>query len=257
MSHFEKYRAELKEQGLGSKEDLTRLVQPLLRTTTRIAVQSPMRPREDAQLRSHFGGTPYFEKGESWPVSENGSPLDFIFQVVNDGTLQLPAHIQVLQFYYDWRLNPWNTEDPGWLVKTYPAIDPEKQVRLDKPAVLPRAKYCEIKFAPQQTLPDWQSLSDFQYDAQKLSCVLNEEEPWEPYETVTKAMEAEPQYQSQLGGYAKWLQGFDPPENDNMELLFQLDSEVNADIAFGDQGLIYVFYDPTQPGEYALRLQCL
>ncbi|UYQ94352.1 YwqG family protein [Chitinophaga horti] len=254
---FEKYRTELQQLGLSTKEDLTRLVQPLLRPTTKLVVQPSMRPRQDAATRSHFGGDPYFEQGETWPASGNGAPLDFIFQVVNDGSLQLPAHIKVLQFYYDWRLAPWSTEEDGWLVKTYSDIHPDKQVKIDRPSVLPRAKYCDIHFQQTQTLPDWQSLDAFEPTASKLSCILDEDEPWAAYEATTQELGGEPQYQSQLGGYAKWLQGYDAPGDEQMQLLFQLDSEVNADISFSDQGLLYIYHHPEKPGEYFFQLQSL
>lgn len=34
-------------------------------------------------FKSHFGGLPYFEVGNTWPMTKDGKPLDFIFQVYN------------------------------------------------------------------------------------------------------------------------------------------------------------------------------
>ena len=53
-------------------------------------------------------------------------------------------------------------------------------------------------------------------------------------------------HSSQLGGYPKWVQGESTPKDKNgepLKLLFQIDSEDNAGIMWGDVGLIYVFYD--------------
>lgn len=260
MSQFDQYRSELQQLGLTTREDLVNLVKPLIRTSTKMITGKAMRPPAHSQQLSHFGGQPYFEKGESWPEMPNGRPMDFIFQVVNTGQQGLPEDIKVLQFYYDWHAGPWSTGDGGWLVKTYEAVNPDKQLLIERPANLGRAKYCDITFKQIQVLPDWDGIDDVSPEASKLSCTLDENEPWTPYQEVTKELGAEPDFQSLIGGYPKWLQGNDGPVDDDnqaLPLLFQVDSDVNADITWSDQGLVYVFYNPARKGEYKFILQSL
>ena len=93
---------------------------------------------KDNRFHSHFNGDPYFEPGEEWPmvlVKEQEQPYDFIFQIVNDGTFGLPENIAMLQLYYNWDLNPWDTESKGWLVKTYGKIDRENGITIATPIV--------------------------------------------------------------------------------------------------------------------------
>jgi uncharacterized protein YwqG len=89
--------------------------------------------------------------------------------------------------------------------------------------------------------------------------VLDEDESWELYDqVVTKLTAIEDQYQSQLGGYPRWVQSEATPDNSEASptnLLFQIDSEENSDIMCGDVGLIYVFYDE-KTEDIELTLQC-
>jgi uncharacterized protein YwqG len=97
-------------------------------------------------------------------------------------------------------------------------------------------------------------------DAPALAEVLNAENPWDAYEEAATQLLGESDYQSILGGYPRWLQGADNSvdvADQNLPLLFQLDPETKAGIMWGDTGLVYVFYDPLQPGNFTFELQCL
>lgn len=257
-SHFDKYRKELNELNLKSISDLENLVKPLIRQTTKLEVQPASRPPENSQLESHFGGHPYFEKGEEWPKGKNGKHLDFIFQVFNSPELELPKSIELVQFFYDWEKFPWDTNDNGWLVKKYKQVEKGKAEFIAKPEEIEKSKFCKIEFKPTQTLPDWEGIDLFGNDASKLSCVLNEDEPWDSYDQIVTKLIGEQDYQSQLGGYPKWVQGESTPRDNEgkpMKLLFQIDSEDNAGIMWGDVGLIYVFYDEKSE-RIEFNLQC-
>lgn len=256
-SHFDNYRIELNELNLKSISDLENLVEPLIRPTTKLEILPASRPPEYAQLESHFGGQPYFEKGEKWPISKSGKNLDFIFQVFNSSELELPESIELIQFFYDWEEFPWDTENDGWLVKIYNKADKQKVEFIDKPKELEKSKFCKINFKRTQTLPDWEGIDLYSNNASKLSCVLNEDEPWGSYDQIVTKLIGEQDYQSQLGGYPKWVQGESTPKDNEgkpMRLLFQIDSEDNAGLMWGDVGLIYVFYDEkTEDIEFTLQ----
>jgi len=257
-SHFEAYRRELNKKNLSSFEDLEKLVAPLIRQATKMEVLPPSRPPEDSQRISHFGGQPYFESGEEWPKSKEGKHMDFIFQVFNDGTNNLPANIKLVQLFYDWEEGPWDTEDDGWLVKLYENLDTDKMIKIDKPAELEVSKYCAIAFKTVPSLPDWEGIDRYSNEASKLSCILNEEEPWDSYRQAVEKRIGEQDYQSQIGGYPNWVQGESTPDKKDgapMELLFQIDSEDNAGIMWGDVGLVYAFYDPASK-QVEFTLQC-
>src|SRR5690606_20867777 len=113
---------------------------------------------ENTQMKSHFGGQPYFEEGETWPVSGNGAPMSFIFQVFNTGGINLPPEIGLIQFYYDFEAFPYDTEDDGWLVKMYPKVNKNKIISIERPPELDTPQYCDIEFMAIKSLPDWDGI---------------------------------------------------------------------------------------------------
>ncbi|WMI68232.1 DUF1963 domain-containing protein [Mangrovimonas sp. YM274] len=257
-SHFDKYRDDLKAEGLSTYEDLIGQVKPLLKKATKLIVEKPSRPPENSQLKSHFGGQPYFEENEEWPKTKSGKNFDFIFQIFNNTDNGLPDDIQLFQFYYDFDEFPWDSDSEGWLVKTYDKINEDEIKMISRPTELEKSKYCELTFEPIVSLPDWQGLYSICPNANKLSGILNEDSPWENYEKVCKNLIGEQDYQSQIGGYPKWIQGESTPRNPNnslMDLLIQIDSEENSGIMWGDQGMIYFFYN-IETRRIEFMLQC-
>ena len=258
MSHFNKYREELNDLELKTFSDLENLVKPLIRTATKLEVLPASRPPENSQMVSHFGGNPYFEKGESWPKTDNGNHLAFIFQIFNTPELELPESIALVQFYYDWEEFPWETSSEGWLVKIYKKVNQDMVGFIATPSTLETAKYCLINCSATNSLPDWEGIDLHSPPASKLSCALDENEPWDSYDQVVEKLIGEQDYLSQLGGYPKWVQGEETPNDSNgnpMKLLFQIDSEDNAGLMWGDVGLIYVFYDESSE-KIEFTLQC-
>lgn len=258
-SPFAEYRRELDKRGLRTRADLENLAAPLLRDATRIEVKKPSAPPRQPQLISHFGGLPYFEAGESWPQSRNGNDLDFVCQIVNTGNNNLPAEVALVQFYYDFELYPWDTQDDGWLVKIYPHTDPAKMIQIHNPLPESTVKYCEMEFDPVKSLPDWEGINLHGETAARLSCILDEETPWGPYLEVAAQLTHGHGMTSQIAGYPTWIQGESTPKSsggDPMRLLFQLDSEENAGLMWGDCGFIYVFYDPNDWTHPEFVLQC-
>lgn len=257
-SHFDRYRTELNELELSSFSDLEDLVKPLIRAATKIEVQSASRPPENSQMISHFGGDPYFKKGETWPTSKSGRNLHFIFQVFNTPDIELPNTIQLVQFYYDWEAFPWDTTDDGWMVKIYKEIDTHVFIEKPENKNFKKSKYCEIDLQPIKSLPNWEGIDKHDYNASKLSCILNEDQPWDAYQQIVLKLTGEQEYQSQLGGYPKWVQGEGTPTDSKgtpMKFLFQIDSEDKAELMWGDVGLIYVFYNE-ETDHIEFSLQC-
>ena len=238
--------------------DLEKLVLPLIRPATRVILNKPSLPPENSQFLSHFGGQPYFEEGEEWIKSKNGNNMQFIFQIFNTNDLELPKSIKLVQFFYDWEESAWDTDNDGWFVKIYKELKTDKVITIDKPTEVENSKYCEVEFQTVKSLPDWEGIDLYEPKASDLSYVLDEEEPWKNYQKTVEKLTGEQGYQSQLGGYPNWVQGESTPKNqsgENMKLLFQIDSEDNADIMWGDVGLIYIFYEE-QANEIEFTLQC-
>ena len=239
-------------------EALESLLKPLVRNATRLHLKELAHTPENTHFLSHFGGQPYFEAGETWPATKNGKPLDFVFQVFNEPGMQLPASIHLIQFYYDYEEFPWETIKDGWLVKIYEKGDKENAVTVAKPEELAGIPYCEMRFENVQSLPSWEGIDLYSKEAADLSCMLNDDQPWEAYDSMVEKLVGKQDYQTQLGGYPNWVQGESTPQNnmnEPMQLLFQIDSEEEADLMWGDVGLVYVFYD-TATKQVEFTLQC-
>jgi uncharacterized protein YwqG len=263
MSNFNQFRQELQMLGLSTQADLASLVKPLILNTIKLSLDQSNDRSKNTQFLSQFGGYPYFEVGESWPITTAGKPLDFIFQIVNLENIDFfrDLNIQVIQFYYNWDSFAWETKQEGWVIKTYKHMNREKSLLIEKPAELKARGYCNIILSEAKTLPDWESIKHYQPLASKLSYILNEDEPWTSYQEVVEELigESENPHFSRIGGYPSWLQGDSTPFNTKgtaMKLLFQLDSEEKTQLMWGDCGCIYAFYDPHNFNHFEFELQC-
>lgn len=239
-------------------EQLKTTVEPFLTEATKIKVQKATRPPEDSHLKSHFGGNPYFEEGQAWPVSNNGKSLTFVFQIFNTPELCLPQNIKLVQFFYDYKEMPWSTVDDGWHIKLHESLNPDKVVQLDKP-YSKKDKYCDIELESVQSMPNWEGIASYSLKVIDICEKINEEEPWEPYDQLAQALTGqEEEAESQLGGHPKWIQAESIPKDSkgkDLKFLFQIDSEENAGIMWGDTGMVYAFYDP-QTKKIEFELQC-
>lgn len=239
-------------------KQLEELVAPLIRDCTRLVIAEASRPIEDSNLQSHFGGQPYFEEGEHWPKSKAGQHLSFVFQAFNTGEMHLPENIKLIQFYYDFQECPWSSEDDGWLVKVYEELHSEKVILIEKPKDLETTKFCQITFEKAKSLPDWEGLDSYSQEISDLVCEINDDEPWEEYSKLVQKLTGQEDYRSQFGGYPQWVQGESTPEDKEgkpFDLLFQIDSEDNAGLMWGDVGLVYAFYDGRKK-KIEFELQC-
>lgn len=255
--YLERCKLAAKREGLSTYEDLVGLLQPLVRKATKLIVENSFEIPENTQMRSHFGGQPYFQENEEWPISKSGKNYDFIFQIFNNGELGLADDIKLIQFYYNFDEFPWNTESDGWLVKIYDKIHEDKSKYIPCPNGIEKPIYCDIKFAQIDSLPDWEGIDTYSKYVSNLCLVIDEESPWEIYRKACEEIIGKTSFQSQIGGYPRWVQGESTPrkqKGEPMELLFQIDSEDDAGLMWGDSGLIYVFYgNDTNNIEFSLQ----
>lgn len=218
---------------------------PLTKNTTVLKVKEATRLHPEAALKSHFGGTPYFEQGDTWPVNKKGLPLQFVFQVFATPFTQLPAGVRLLQFFcpHFTVKESFNVND--CYVRLVTDFDPQKQVILLEPSFITSRPYCEIVSEEALSLPDWHGLPLYNLEAVSLIKALEPDEPWELYEQFCEKLTGNCYYRTQLSGYPRWIQQESTPtdtKGKHAQLLFQVDSEDNAGLMWGDMGLVYVFY---------------
>jgi uncharacterized protein YwqG len=215
----------------------------LIRKATKLNITYKGEIPPDTALKSHFGGQPYFEKGEEWPRAKDGTNLSFVCQIFHEKDVELPDNIKIVQFFYDFDdLAPYKTEEDGWLIKIYEKVDPEK-LAVIKPIEYDMHKkyeddsdfeepgfsclgYHEIDFEPILTLPDEE---EYNYDTDDYKI-------FDEFNVSNYSC-------SQVGGYPSWIQ-YAKREKDNFKFLFQINAlDLEGSFLWGDCGSVYISYN--------------
>ena len=244
-------------------EAVASLLRPLAKVATKLTPRKIMEGEVIPLLASHIGGDPYAEIGEAWPGCPTcKTDLTFICQIdTASGFHEKPKGIDLFTFFYCWECSPWGLSDEingTWVVRTY--SDPKdvfaKPIRPSGQEPYP-PDVCLLVPEKVDSFPDWEDLGSKASDS---FSEINEDEPWEAYEAAVKSLGGETEFCTLVGGYADWVQGTDTPVCDHcqsrMNLLAQIDSEPEADIMWGDSGLLYLFYCDNHPRDVRLLLQC-
>jgi uncharacterized protein YwqG len=256
---------ELNAEADAKKMRLKELLAPLIRKSTVLVVKAAENA-EGSNLKSQFGGIPYFEKGEQWPANKEGKPLEFVFQIFNDGTLQMPENIKLVQFFFDFEAFPWENGADGYCIKIYERLDRDAVEVLADPCAEKEVKYCEIAFKEGKTIPDLDELEELSEEAVRIAGEadglfdgLDYRLQRNIYSEANEELTDYGNISSHSGGFAWWIQGSDNPNartgKNEWELLCQIDSEKDANIMWGDDGHIYIFYN-LRTKELIYRFQC-
>lgn|GEM_PF-5844578 len=230
--------------------DLTSLVLPLIKEATKIIPQKTNEQPENSHLSSCFGGNPYIEEGQVWPVNKNGTRLEFVVQIFNDGQINIPDHIKLIQLFYDFENWPTKSLDDGWKVKMYEKLNFEKAIKISPMTHHTNVKFAAISFEKINTLPNTpHSLNN---EIIEMSSRIDEDCPWEPYAAVCKKLtnkidDDSNQFVSRLGGHPLWVASYDNEIANGLDLLLQIGSDEQEKITglnWGGLGSAFIFYNP-------------
>jgi uncharacterized protein YwqG len=247
-------------------DEIASLLKPLAKVATKL---EPTKVRDKASLLltgSHFGGNPYAETGEDWPVCPTcKTSLTFICQIDNlSGFHPRPEGVALFTFFYCWECFPWGLTDEvegTWAVKTYPEPYEKKASSIIPPSEQPEpAEACEVQAERILSFPDWDGIDYWSSAVAEAAVKANPDEPWEAYNSTVEALGGFTDYATVVGGYPRWVQCEATPVCDvcerGMRFLAQIDTEDEASIMWGDVGCVYIFYCPEHPKETKMELQC-
>jgi uncharacterized protein YwqG len=248
--------------------------------TTAIALE-PYKPKRGQQLtasQTKFGGQPYAERGDAWPICGCGQGLTFIMQANLDQCIRgattegedPPLHGQrrsgLFTFFYCHACSSWGDIPPeakdAWLVRRYPSPSDARAVAIDdRSPKTDRTIPCAVFISPAQSLPDWETINELDPALAAAIGKLNDDEPWSAYEAAVERIAGEqPGGRTQIGGYPSFIQGANFPDcptcRKAMRLLAQIDSEEAAGFMWGDAGSVYLFDCADHPDKFDMRLQC-
>ena len=255
MNFFKKL---FSDSNKAKQNKLLDLLRPMMKEAVQIHVQEAGRQPADSNLRSQFGGMPYLESASDWPTTKSGNPLHFVFQIFNNGDIRLPDNLKLLQFFYDFEESAWSTDDDGWKLNLYETIDASKAIVFEKPITNGPAEYCQMKFQKIMSLPDWDGINSLSQEISDLCSDINDDEPWEAYDQAVAELVGDTDFDSQIGGYPKWIQADGTPtypDGTPTPFLLQIDSEELAGLMWGDSGMVYFFYNRID-GSINFELQC-
>lgn len=216
-----------------------------MKCTELVATKS--KNKTNSQLKSNFGGNPYFEINEEWPLDINGEKMQFLFQIINKEGVQLPEEIKILQLYY----GDTDSYEQDFLIKTYTAINESniKLIETDSNDIL----HCDIQFVDSVSFPGWSLIKESdQENFKEIKNQLTElfDYPEDKYVYLIDIIKdfRQEDYRPekinlhcQLGGYPNWIHNDETPENS--KLLFQLESNLRINFMFKDAGFCYGFYN--------------
>ena len=264
------HRISMLERGLGPEEVLSELIAFHGLEDRRPEIEKIARPAfllrtrrsngsEPPAGRTRIGGEPDLPEGLEWPVYRDGKPLAFLSQV---NLSQLPEGAErgglpargILSFFSVWG---WQVEDdadpqlpdgepsPDWTRILYHG-DLETLRRRPTPAGVNSFPAAGAQFVPIVCLPHDQG----EPEVARLGW---DEETWEKfsaavsdYDDMCSRLLGYPA-RNLLLGYADYLQSFvDEVADRDLRLLFQLASDDNAEMCWGDGGCLYFWADPRE-----------
>jgi uncharacterized protein YwqG len=195
---------------------------------------------------THFGGNPYFESGESWPICEkNGTPYDFVCQVnLNDCPIRPEVPFDLLTIFFSWS---WSAEETVGedvcIVRTYQSVSAEKAVTIVRPPPRNADDYqvrsCSIRTETWMTYPH--SLKGHPEIMATAAKFLN---PQMAFNQSRKRLGYRHEYLSRIGGYPSWVHDATFEDGD---FLGQIEYEPDANNCIGDAAPIFLAVSPEDP----------
>ena len=217
---------------------------------------SPAGDDEPAVGATRIGGRPDLDDATEWPRCD-GRPMTFLAQVnladVPEGADPGPLPAEgLLSFFSAWG---WQDEDdadphppdgdptPAWTCVLYRDA-PTSLRRRETPEGVNEFPAAPGSLVPLVSLPsdaEDPEIEALGWDEAKKDAFFGVVLP--SFEYVQATTIGRP-ILSWLLGYPAFIQGFDPAAEDGRRLLFQLGSEDDAGMCWGDGGCLYFFADP-------------
>ena len=231
---------------------------------------------QELVVSSKFGGTPYFEQGESWPVCYQCKKQEtFICQLDLRAcpAVSLPEHFGLLSFFYCFGCFPWDAPQPGWTVINHRHAQTDKVITMPLPDVEQPGFFKKllgargkdsrcylIEFEQFNCYPQLDELDEIGDDRDR-ELLANDELSDQYYELVDRLTGKSDNFGTIIGGYTQWIQCFPPDLKCKecgrwMRQLVQIGSHKEAGVMFGDAGCIYLSICDEHPLDVSMMLQC-
>lgn len=214
---------------------------------------------------SKFGGIPYLNSDESWPICRNcNKPLNFFLQLNLD---KIPASLKgrfgegIIQLFYCTSSEPccevdcesYNPFSKAELVRMISSTQIDTSLDVDSIKV-PK----ELEVFPVKNIDSWQAKVEHPHweDLTKNE-ILDMEEIFILDEKEDVLVNYD---KDKLSGWPNWIQGHEYPEcpicKKEMQFVFQIASEDNIPYMFGDVGTGHITQCPEHKNQLAFGWAC-
>lgn len=206
---------------------------------------------------SKIGGLPFIRSKEDWPTCPNCKKHLQLFLQLNLSALPEKPQIGLLQLFYCTSDEPFCETD----MESYFAFSKSVVCR-----IIP-SKGEGVSIEPnidevftERIITGWLPKDDYPHSEEyaDLGIDLNLEN--EVYDLMEKREKGLPLDKDKLFGWPYWIQSveypFDRKSGEQMDLLFQIDSEDNLPLMFGDSGIAHLTQSPANRNELAFAWAC-
>jgi hypothetical protein len=204
---------------------------------------------------SKFGGLPYLRSSDDWPVCPNCQNHMQLFLQLNLRLIPNGVENALIQLFYCTNETPCCDSD----CEAYSAfsksvvcrkIDIQNQSMSIKPML--------ENIFPERRIIGWDKIDDFPHYEEFSELGLNID--LDEYDIIEQEGIGIPATGDKLFGWPYWVQSveypFDRNTHSQMQLVFQLDSEINLPYMFGDCGIGHITQSPDNSSELAFAWAC-
>lgn len=189
---------------------------------------------------THFGGEPYAEVGDAWPAL-NGVPCDFVCQFNLADCLERPLlPFKLITVFLCW--TAWEEgQTDACVVRAYKYPSPSKAVTLNRPTSSDEETYrTALCRAEPHTLITYPSpVGTFLRTPEIARIAKGLGDPHKAYRKSLTRLAWKSEFGTQLFGYPSWIQ-CDSLDDDDLIFVAQVGSETEANLMFGDAGVLFI-----------------
>ncbi len=204
---------------------------------------------------SKIGGYPYLRSETDWPTCPNCQQHFQLFLQLDRKILPEQAQEGLIQLFYCTNQERLCAQK----LDGFYAFSQAHATRL----IFPKGPSTKItpqinEVFPEKRIIGWEAKPDYPHYEELIA--LGMELNWKLYDQLDAQGRGTPLMGDKLFGWPHWVQSpeypLDRQTGSQMNMLFQLDSEVNLPFMFGDMGIGHLTQSPDNPEELAFGWAC-
>lgn len=260
MTSFEKNN-EINKFELIKKLDTEAKFKQLLETlekhkrTAYLPVTKVVKPKFSSS--SKIGGLPYLRSAEDFPICPNCKNHLQLFLQLNMDEIPEKKSTGLIQLFYCTNLDP---HCEMYLESFFPFSEGVVCRKIEVNGESASIDIDTNKIFEERQIIEWEAKADYPHFDEYEQLGIDIDLDYEIYDLIEERKIGLTLEGDKLFGWPCWVQSveypFDRQTGKQMELLFQLDSEINLPFMFGDAGIGHLTQSPDNENELAFTWAC-